>query len=144
MNGHAIGGGLGGAAGAAIGNEVGGRDGAIAGAALLHRGRRTPDAGLAGAGAEWAADPCALPEDARISWIPGPAGSLRLVERRPAGGDRRPIGGGGLPVVYVHGLGGGRRDEGAQKRENSRESSHGIAWIRRIQRSAEIRDRRSW
>ncbi len=79
----------------------------LAGAALLRRGRRAPDAAPASAGAEWAgspdgADPCALPQDVRISWIPGPAGSLRLAERRPAGEDRPPIG-----VVYVHGLGGG-------------------------------------
>ncbi len=37
------------------------------------------------------------PEDAESSWVPGPAGSLHVLERHP---------GGPLPVVFVHGLAG--------------------------------------
>lgn len=38
-----------------------------------------------------------LPDDAELSWIPGPSGALRVAERHPTGR---------LPVVFVHGLAG--------------------------------------
>lgn len=74
----------------------------LAGGLLLRRGRRDAEGTPAAAGEPpAAADPCELPGDVEISWVPGPAGSLRLAERQPEVGDRRPI-----EVVYVHGLAG--------------------------------------
>ncbi len=37
------------------------------------------------------------PDDVEVSWVAGPAGTLRVVERHRQGG---------LPIVFVHGLGG--------------------------------------
>jgi len=41
--------------------------------------------------------PSELPGDATVSWIPAPAGTLRIAERHPEGG---------IAVLFVHGLGG--------------------------------------
>lgn len=43
-------------------------------------------------------DPFILPNDAEEAWISGPAGSLRFLEVNP---------GAPLPVIFIHGLGGG-------------------------------------
>lgn len=60
--------------------------------------RRGPEEGRRPAApAEPEAPPGELPDDAEVSWIAGPSGTLRVAERHPAGR---------LPVVFVHGLGG--------------------------------------
>lgn len=50
-------------------------------------------------------DPLAMPADAREAWVPGPSGSLRIVERHPDAD---------LALVFVHGLG-GRLEHWAQQ-----------------------------
>ncbi len=48
-----------------------------------------------------ATGPFALPDDARVAWVPSPSGGVRLCERRPAHDDE--IRG---EMIFVHGLGG--------------------------------------